>query len=105
VLLVSFDLPYPEPMHTCRPIHGVLGVALLLARSHSERASASLDIEVTEQTVPPTPCADARLEQLRTHNPTGRALPLLAALAAGSDAHVSLDYVAQQSLRVRVLPC
>ncbi len=88
VLLVSFDMPYPEPMHMLRPIHGVLGIALLLARSHSEKARASLDIDLTERTVPPTPCADPQLEELRAHNPTGRALPLLAALAAGVDAHV-----------------
>jgi hypothetical protein len=105
VLLVSFDLPYPEPMHTLRPIHGVLAVALLLARTHSERVSASLDIEVIDRTDPPTPCTDPHLERLRSHNPTGRALPLLAALAAGVDAQVTLEYVAQQSLQVRVLPC
>ena len=81
VLLVSFDLPYSEPMHSLRPIHGILGVALLLARDRSERACARLEIELADQTIPPTPCVDAELERLRAHNPTGRALPLLAALA------------------------
>jgi len=104
VLLVSFDLPYPEPLNACRPIQGTLGVALLLARDSSERASARLDIELTDRTVPATPCTDPQLEQLRTHNPTGRALPLLAALAAGDDADITLEYVAQQSLLVRVSP-
>ena len=104
VLLVSFDLPYPEPIHTFRPIHGVLGVALLLAREHGERASARLEIELADQEMPPTPCIDAELERLRAHNPTGRALPLLAALAAGVDTHVTLDYLAQRALQVRVLP-
>jgi hypothetical protein len=49
-------------------------------------------------------CADPQLERLRTHNPTGRALPLLAALAAGVEAQLSLEYVAQQTLQVLVSP-
>lgn len=104
VLLISFDAPYSEPLHTVRPIHGALGVALLLAREAGGRASARLDIELTDEALPPTRCDDAELERLRAHNPTGRALPLLAALAAGIDAQVTLEYVAQRSLLVRVLP-
>jgi hypothetical protein len=103
-LLISFDLPYPEPIHARRPILGMLGVALLLARDRSPQASASLDIQIMEQGLPPTPCADVQLERLRAENPTGRALPLLAALAAGQEAHIALDYVAGQTLRVRVTP-
>lgn len=103
-LLVSFDLPYPEPMHARRPIVGALGVALLLARERNPQASACLDIGIIEPALPPTACADARLERLRAGNPTGRALPLLAALAAGQDTQIILDYVAEQSLRVRVQP-
>ncbi len=104
VLLISIDLPYPEPMHARRPILGVLGIGLLLARGRSPQASACLDIEIAEETLPPTACADPQLERLRAGNPTGRALPLLAALAAGRDAFVALDYVARQTLRVRVAP-
>lgn len=101
-LLISFDLPYPEPMHARRPILGTLAVALLLARERSPQAIACLGIEIAEQGLPPTACSDAQLERLRAGNPTGRALPLLAALAAGQDTQVALDYVAGQSLRVRV---
>lgn len=104
VLLMSFDLPYSEPIHSFRPIHGILGVALLLAREYSERAGARLEIELADQAIPPTPCIDGELEQLRAHNPTGRALPLLAALAAGADAQVTLEYLALRSLQVRVSP-
>ena len=102
VLLLSFDLPYPQPMHTQRPIHGILGIALVLARDQGVQAIARLDMQLTDQPARPTPCADAQLERLRANNPTGRALPLLATLAAGVDAHVSLEYVAQTSLHVRV---
>jgi hypothetical protein len=104
ILLMSFDLPYSEPMHSFRPIHGVLGVALLLARDRSERACACLQVELADRAIPPTHCIDAELERLRAHNPTGRALPLLAALTGGTDAPVTLEYVAQRSLHVKVLP-
>jgi hypothetical protein len=104
VLLVSFDLPYPAPMHALRPIHGALGIALLLARERSDQAHASLELRVTDGAIAPTECADPQLERLRARNPTGRALPLLAALAAGSEARLDLEYVAQQTLHVLVSP-
>jgi hypothetical protein len=103
-LLVSFDLPYPAPIDALRPIHGTLGIALLLARARSDQARASLDITVTDRPTAPTECVDPQLERLRAHNPTGRALPLLAALAAGSEAQLNLEYVAHQTLHVLVSP-
>jgi len=104
VLLLSYDLPYPQPIYSQRPILGALGIALLLAREQGEQASARLDLEVSDQPMTPTPCADAQLEHLRANNPTGRALPLLAAFAAGVPAEVNLEYVAGNTLQVRVLP-
>jgi hypothetical protein len=103
-LLLSFDQPYPQPMHEQRPILGTLGIALLFGREGGERAAARLEIELIDAPPPPTPCADAELERLRAHNPTGRALPLLAALAAGVDAGVTLDYVARRGVQLRVHP-
>ncbi len=103
-LLISFDLPYPAPLHAFRPIHGALGIALLLARERGDQAWASLEVTVSDCATAPTVCADPQLERLRAHNPTGRALPLLAALAAGIEAQISLEYVAQQTLQVKVLP-
>ena len=102
VLLLSFDLPYPQPMHPLRPIHGTLGIALLLAREQEAQAMARLDLELLNQPFQPTSCTDPELERLRANNPTGRALPLLAALAAGASAEVNLEYVAENSLRVRL---
>jgi len=102
VLLLSFDLPYPQPMHPLRPIYGTLGIAVLLAREQGPQAMARLDLDLVTQPLPPTPCADAELERLRANNPAGRALPLLVAVAAGVPAEVNLEYVAQNTLRVRV---
>jgi len=102
VLLLSFDLPYPQPMHPQRSIHGTLGIALLLAREQGMQAMARLDMEIISAPTAPTPCADVELERLRANNPTGRALPLLATLAQGADGDVAVEYVAQQTLQVRV---
>jgi hypothetical protein len=104
VLLVCFDLPYCEPIHSARPIVGSLGVALLVAREPAPAALARAEIEITQRQ-PPTPMSDPALEQLRAGNPTARALPLLAALARGEVASLVLDYVAEQSLSVRITPC
>jgi hypothetical protein len=104
VLLVSFDLPYCEPIHSTRPIAGSLGAALLVAREPTPAALARVEIEITQRRAP-TQIPDPALEKLRAGNPTGRALPLLATLARGEAAHVVLDYVAEQSLCVRVAPC
>ncbi len=105
MLLLSFDLPYSGADALVRaPSTASSASRCCLPASAASEASARLEIELAEQTIPPTPCIDAELERLRAHNPTGRALPLLAALAAGIDTHVSLDYVAQRSLRVRVSP-
>jgi len=104
VLLVSFDLPYCEPIHSARPIVGSLGVALLVAREPASAALARIDVGVAQRE-PPTQMADPALERLRAGNSTGRALPLLAALARGEPARLALDYVAERSLSLRVTPC
>jgi len=102
VLLLSFDLPYPEPMCRVRPVHGVLGVALLLSGAPMDSAIARMDIRLGDG-AGETAMPDAGLEQLRSGNPTGRALPLLAALAGSTTATVRLPYVAGRCLEVEVL--
>jgi hypothetical protein len=49
--------------------------------------------------------ADAELERARATIPSGRALPLLAALARGTDAGVVLEYLEGGHLQVTVRPC
>jgi len=103
VLLVSFDLPYPEPMGRVRRIHGALGVALLLTRTASDQCMARMTINIDAGGMP-SRTAEPELERLRRGNPTGHALPLLAALAGDASAAVRLPYIAQQTLKIEVTP-
>lgn len=98
--LIAYDEPYPEPLHSARPIHAEFGVALVLG---PEKGLAALEVDFAQGAE--TRLDDAGLEKLRLGNPAARALPLLAALARGARAEVTLQYGAAASLRVRVEPC
>lgn len=106
VLLISYDLPYPEPLHSKRPITGTLGAALLLSPEPGPAAFARLELEVE-----PTGARAASaleqpaLEALRRGNPTGRALPLLRALAGPVAATVVLEHLSGSAIKVEAAPC
>ena len=86
VLLVACDVPYPEPLHSVRPLADSFAVALLLAP-----AGGRLLRLQTAPGAADTPCAHAGLEALRLHIPAARALPLLQALAHDAAASVVLQ--------------
>lgn len=90
VLLVSYDLPYPQPMTHIRPILGCFGVALLLSPAPNEAGFARLSLREAGDE-PVTVMADEGLEKLRLGNPSARSLPVLAALARGGGAAVVLE--------------
>ena len=104
VLSISYDLPYSEPLHTLRPIAGTLGAALLLAPQRTSASFARLDVRVEGEAGKATRMKDAALEALRSHNPTGRALPLLRALASPSAEEPVLEYL-DCALSISVSPC
>lgn len=105
VLLVAYDLPYPEPLHGVRPIASSFGAALVLTPAASERSLAGLRIVGTAALADRvTGCAEPGLEQLRRGNPAARCLPLLAAVAARRAGPVLLE-LAQGGLEIAVLPC
>nr|WP_281415073.1 beta-ketoacyl synthase chain length factor [Azospirillum picis] len=81
VALIAYDLPYPEPLNSVRPIAGAFGTALVLTPQPTGRSFARLDLTLDRTDMPATRMADAALEALRAGNPAGRALPLLGALA------------------------
>ncbi len=107
VLLLAYDTDYPEPLHCVRPIPDTLGVALLLA---PDAAAGSLGRIVLESDAaftrePADALQEPWLEKMRGEIPAARGLPLLQALAAGTDRTVVVDYLQDLRLRVRVVPC
>jgi len=103
--LIAYDQPYPEPLHSVRPLAASFGVAFVLTPAFTSRTRASLDVEFAA--VPPetTRMTDAGLEAVRADVPAARSLPLLAALARRESADLVLEYAAVTCLRIAVTPC
>jgi hypothetical protein len=104
VLLVSYELPYPEPLHAARSVLGMLGLALLLAPEPSPQAFAQIELRIEPGATVPSRMENPGLEALRAGNPTGRALPLLRALAGPAAATTILEYANGNALTVEVEP-
>jgi len=102
VLLVSYDLPYPEPLHSKRPVEGVVGAALLLVPERTHDAFGSIELHIEPRVAAPTRMEQSSLETLRAGNPTGRALPLLRALAAPASTTILMEYLSGSTLTVVV---
>ena len=106
VLLVAYDLPPPAPLHAARPITDPFACALLMAPEQGARSLAGLDLRCAGEPLPPaSQIDDADLEALRQGNPAARALPLLAALAAGRGGRLHLPYLDDLSLTLELTPC
>jgi len=106
VLLLSYDLPYPEPLNAARPITGAVGAALLLAPRATSASFAQLAVQVEPNDYQPTIMQDPALEALRAGNPTARALPLLAALSGClSVPNLVLEYLRGTAVTVAVSRC
>ena len=102
VVLIAYDTDYPEPLRATRPVPDAIGVALVLAPESSARALARIAIRLTGEPAETMPVAG--LEALRRAAPVGRALPLLAALAAGGPRSVTIDYLETLRLAIDVAP-
>ncbi len=103
--LIAYDQPYPEPLHSARPIFSSFGTALVMTSQPSDNAFARLDIEFVPGPGQATRMSDAALDAARLGNPAARALPLLAALARGGGGIVVLDFLSGAQLRVAASPC
>ena len=108
VLLIAYDLPYPEPLRSARPIRHPFAGALLITRERTPRSAAACEIG-NGGAGAPTRMQDGSLEQLRRDNPAARSLPLLAALARANDAgargtQVWIEITAGSMLGVSVTP-
>lgn len=116
VVLIAYDVPYPQPLHATRPISATFGVALVLNSNKTDRSLAELEIVISRNSNASTPIANAGLEAIRTGTPAARSLPLLAALAALNSEKIQsqdkispnkiyFDYIAGNQLDVAVRPC
>jgi hypothetical protein len=105
VVLIAYDHPYPEPLNAVRPIIAAFGMALILTSQRSEKSLASIEVDFVSGKVQETAMQDAGLEALRRGVPAARGLPLLAALASGEAAQLSIAYFEDNHLNLRVMPC
>jgi hypothetical protein len=102
ILMVS-DTPYPEPMHTIRPITDNFGIALLLAPKPSAHSIAQIQLSISHDAA--DQFDDAALEAMRLGMPAARGLPLLQALAAHNSRRLVLDYLGDTRLAIALSPC
>lgn len=101
-LLIAYDTEYPQPLSKLRPIAGSFGVALALAPVGSGQSLGEISVAFTGQA--PDRLADAALEALRLTLPAARCLPLLQAIAGGTETRVVLEYLSPLQLAVEVAP-
>ena len=101
-LLVVFDVPAPEPLHSARPLACAASCALWLTAGTDAAEHGALDIELASGD--DTTMSDAALEALRLGNPALRALPLLRHIAQASAGRVLLPNSGGRSLRVDYRP-
>ena len=120
VLLVAGDVPYPEPIHSIRPITDAFGLALLLCADSDDDAADRLNpganpdpkagnclrlsLRLRTDAVEPSNCGHAGLDALRLGVPAARALPLLQAAALGRSATLILPYLDNMMIEVSVIP-
>ena len=102
-LLLACDTPYPEPLHSARPIPDAFGVALVLAPQKTAQAMAQISVSLTDAAA--DHLHDAALEALRLGIPAARSLPLLRSIAQRQTTRVVLDYLDTARLAVDIVPC
>ena len=104
VLLVASDSPYPEPLHSTRPLPDHLGVSFVLVPSSTANCLAHLTIELVDETQGEvTACEDTGLDALRHAIPAAAALPLLQSLAQEAfNTPMLIDYLPTMRLKVEL---
>jgi hypothetical protein len=102
-ILMTSDTPYPEPMHSKRPIPDNFGVALVLTPQQTAKSLAKISLEISYEVA--DRFTDPVMEHLRVAFPSGRSLPLLQAIAQGQAKKVVIDYLDELRLSVEVTPC
>jgi hypothetical protein len=93
VVLISYDAPYPEPLHATRPIADGFAVALVLSAADSASRGARIHVEAASGDSGTTTLREPALEALRRSVPAARSLPLLALLASDAPGRAVLEYL------------
>lgn len=100
ILLLAYDVDYPEPLRSVRPVDDAFCIALVLAPQRSERSLARIEAQLA--TAAAKPVTLQPLEELRHSIPAARCLPLLEALALRCDGRVTLDYLDDCAMTIDV---
>jgi hypothetical protein len=99
VLLVAYDLPYPEPMHALWPVAHPFASALLLDPPGSGPVTFRLDLRPgAGRGVAWPPSIPAAFQS----NPAAQALPLLAACLRAGPPALALPYDAHSHLAIEI---
>jgi hypothetical protein len=102
VMVIASDLPFPDPLHSIRPIEESFAAALLLAPSATAGALMRWQLNLEPRgTVTDFP---QELSDKLRNNPAARCIPLLTRLAKGHAETVILDYSDEQDLAVHCEP-
>ncbi len=104
VVLSAYDLPYPGPLAAVRRIGAPFATALVLAAEPLARPIGQIALDLRAPSAAGVTACPPALEPLRRSVPAARSLPLLAALARGEPADVTLDYLDDLALTVRIRP-
>jgi hypothetical protein len=105
VLLVAYDVGYPEPLHGVRPIPDAFGVAMVLAPVSGPPTPEAAVITVALTDAPAESMRDPQLEAMRAEIPSARGLPLLTKLARRESGLVVIDYLDAQRMAIEVSVC
>jgi len=100
VLLVAYDLPYPEPMHALWPVAHPFAAALLLDPPGAGPSAFRLAVKPGAARAAWPAAIPAAFQS----NPAAWALPLLAARLRGAPALLQLPYNGASHLAVEVRP-
>src|SRR5439155_2881941 len=105
VLLVAYDVPYPEPLLRVRPIALPFAVALVLRPGPEATDLAQVSLALAAPSGAATSMGQSPLESLRNANPAARSLPLLQAIAQGQGASLAFDLADRAALMLEIAPC
>ncbi len=103
VALIAYDIPYPSPLFAARPVGAVFSVAMVLSPQPGAACFASIEAALSPGACTPTAAAPA-LEELRQNTPAGRGRPLLEVLARNQAAEITLSYLKDMVLRLKISP-